>query len=32
MKSKTGQVFGKAMVDGKVVVEAEMMFAIDNSQ
>jgi UDP-3-O-[3-hydroxymyristoyl] N-acetylglucosamine deacetylase/3-hydroxyacyl-[acyl-carrier-protein] dehydratase len=32
MKSKTGQVFGKAMVDGKVVVEAEMMFAIDSSQ
>jgi UDP-3-O-[3-hydroxymyristoyl] N-acetylglucosamine deacetylase/3-hydroxyacyl-[acyl-carrier-protein] dehydratase len=31
MKSKTGQIFGKAMVDGKVVVEAEMMFAIDNS-
>ena len=28
MKSKTGQVFGKALVDGKVVCEAELMFAI----
>ncbi len=28
MRSKTGQVFGKALVDGKVVCEAELMFAI----
>jgi UDP-3-O-[3-hydroxymyristoyl] N-acetylglucosamine deacetylase/3-hydroxyacyl-[acyl-carrier-protein] dehydratase len=28
IKSKTGQVFGKAMVDGKVVAEAELMFAL----
>ena len=28
MKSKTGQVFGKALVEGKVVCEAELMFAI----
>lgn len=28
MKSKTGQVYGKALVDGKVVCEAELMFAI----
>ena len=28
IKSKTGQVFGKALVDGKVVCEAEMMFAL----
>jgi UDP-3-O-[3-hydroxymyristoyl] N-acetylglucosamine deacetylase/3-hydroxyacyl-[acyl-carrier-protein] dehydratase len=28
MKSKTGQVLGKALVDGKVVCEAELMFAI----
>ena len=28
MKSKTGQVTGKALVDGKVVCEAELMFAI----
>jgi len=27
IKSKTGQVFGKALVDGKVVCEAELMFA-----
>lgn len=31
MKSKTGQAFGKALVDGKVVCEAELMFAFDNS-
>lgn len=31
IKSKTGQVFGKALVDGKVVAEAELMFAIDQS-
>jgi UDP-3-O-[3-hydroxymyristoyl] N-acetylglucosamine deacetylase/3-hydroxyacyl-[acyl-carrier-protein] dehydratase len=28
IKSKTGQVFGKAFVDGKIVVEAELMFAL----
>ncbi len=28
IKSKTGQVFGKALVDGKVVCEAELMFAL----
>ncbi|MCU0665532.1 MAG: UDP-3-O-acyl-N-acetylglucosamine deacetylase [Candidatus Omnitrophica bacterium] len=28
VKSRTGQVFGKARVDGKVVAEAELMFAI----
>jgi len=28
IKSKTGQVFAKAMVDGKVVAEAELMFAL----
>jgi UDP-3-O-[3-hydroxymyristoyl] N-acetylglucosamine deacetylase / 3-hydroxyacyl-[acyl-carrier-protein] dehydratase len=28
IKSKTGQVYGKAMVDGKVVAEAELMFAL----
>jgi len=28
MKSKTGQVTGRALVDGKVVCEAELMFAI----
>lgn len=28
IKSKTGQVFGKAMVDGKVVAEADLMFAL----
>lgn len=28
IKSKTGQVFGKALVDGKVVAEAELMFAL----
>lgn len=28
MKSKTGQVFGKAYVDGKLVCEAELMFAL----
>lgn len=31
MRSKTGQVFGKALVDGKVVCEAELMFAIVES-
>jgi len=28
IKSKTGQIFGKAIVDGKVVCEAELMFAL----
>jgi len=28
IKSRTGQVFGKALVDGKVVAEAELMFAL----
>ena len=28
IKSKTGQVFGKALVDGKVVAEADLMFAL----
>ncbi len=28
IKSKTGQVFGKALVDGKVVAEAELIFAL----
>jgi beta-hydroxyacyl-ACP dehydratase FabZ len=28
IKSKTGQVFGKAMVDGKCVAEAELMFVL----
>lgn len=28
IKSKTGQVFGKAYVDGKVVAEADLMFAL----
>jgi len=28
IKSKTGQIFGKALVDGKVVCEAELMFAL----
>jgi len=28
IKSKTGQVHGKAMVDGKVVAEADLMFAL----
>lgn len=31
MKSRTGQVHGKAMVDGKVVAEADLMFAIIDS-
>ncbi len=31
MRSKTGQVFGKALVDGKIVCEAELMFAIVES-
>jgi 3-hydroxymyristoyl/3-hydroxydecanoyl-(acyl carrier protein) dehydratase len=29
IKSKTGQIFGKAFVDGKVVAEADLMFALD---
>jgi UDP-3-O-[3-hydroxymyristoyl] N-acetylglucosamine deacetylase / 3-hydroxyacyl-[acyl-carrier-protein] dehydratase len=28
IKSKTGQVHGKAMVDGKIVAEADLMFAL----
>jgi len=28
IKSRTGQVFGKALVDGKVVAEADLMFAL----
>jgi 3-hydroxymyristoyl/3-hydroxydecanoyl-(acyl carrier protein) dehydratase len=28
IKSKTGQVFAKAYVDGKVVAEADLMFAL----
>lgn len=28
IKSKTGQVYGRALVDGKVVAEAELMFAL----
>jgi beta-hydroxyacyl-ACP dehydratase FabZ len=28
IKSKTGQVFAKALVDGRVVAEAELMFAL----
>jgi 3-hydroxyacyl-[acyl-carrier-protein] dehydratase len=28
VKSKTGQVRGKALVDGKVVAEADLMFAL----
>jgi 3-hydroxyacyl-[acyl-carrier-protein] dehydratase len=28
IKSKTGQVFGRALVEGKVVAEAELMFAL----
>lgn len=28
MKSRTGQVYGKASVDGKVVAEADLMFAL----
>jgi UDP-3-O-[3-hydroxymyristoyl] N-acetylglucosamine deacetylase / 3-hydroxyacyl-[acyl-carrier-protein] dehydratase len=31
IKSKTGQVFGKAYVDGKLVAEAELMFALVES-
>ncbi|MDD5432812.1 MAG: bifunctional UDP-3-O-[3-hydroxymyristoyl] N-acetylglucosamine deacetylase/3-hydroxyacyl-ACP dehydratase [Candidatus Omnitrophica bacterium] len=31
MKSKTGQVHGKAYVDGKVVAEADLMFSIVDS-
>lgn len=32
LKSKTGQVHGKAFVDGKVVAEADLMFAIIESK
>jgi beta-hydroxyacyl-ACP dehydratase FabZ len=32
LKSKTGQVHGKAFVDGKVVAEADLMFAIVESK
>ncbi|MCU0651609.1 MAG: UDP-3-O-acyl-N-acetylglucosamine deacetylase [Candidatus Omnitrophica bacterium] len=32
IKSKTGQVHGQATVDGKVVVEADFMFALDDAQ
>ena len=28
IKSRTGQVHGKAMVDGKIVAEADLMFAL----
>jgi UDP-3-O-[3-hydroxymyristoyl] N-acetylglucosamine deacetylase/3-hydroxyacyl-[acyl-carrier-protein] dehydratase len=28
IKSKTGQIFGRALVDGKIVCEAELMFAL----
>lgn len=28
IKSKTGQVYAKALVDGKVVAEADLMFAL----
>jgi UDP-3-O-[3-hydroxymyristoyl] N-acetylglucosamine deacetylase/3-hydroxyacyl-[acyl-carrier-protein] dehydratase len=31
IKSRTGQVFGKAWVNGKLVAEAELMFAIGDS-
>lgn len=31
IKSRTGQVHGKALVDGKVVAEADLMFAIADS-
>jgi 3-hydroxymyristoyl/3-hydroxydecanoyl-(acyl carrier protein) dehydratase len=31
IKSKTGQVHGKALVDGKVVAEADLMFALVES-
>lgn len=31
IKSKTGQVYAKALVDGKVVAEAELMFALVES-
>jgi UDP-3-O-[3-hydroxymyristoyl] N-acetylglucosamine deacetylase/3-hydroxyacyl-[acyl-carrier-protein] dehydratase len=31
MKSKTGQVHGRALVDGKVVAEADLMFALVDS-
>jgi beta-hydroxyacyl-ACP dehydratase FabZ len=31
LKSKTGLVYSKALVDGKVVAEAELMFAIAES-
>jgi 3-hydroxyacyl-[acyl-carrier-protein] dehydratase len=28
IKAKTGQVHGRALVDGKVVAEADLMFAL----
>lgn len=31
VRSRTGQVFGKALVDGKIVAEAELMFAFGDS-
>ncbi len=31
LKSRTGQVHGKALVDGKVVAEADLMFVLANS-
>ena len=31
LKSKTGQVYGKASVDGAIVAEADLMFALDES-
>ena len=31
IKARTGQVFAKALVDGKVVAEAELMFALVES-
>jgi len=31
IKTKTGQVHGKALVDGKLVAEADLMFALVES-
>jgi 3-hydroxyacyl-[acyl-carrier-protein] dehydratase len=31
IKSRTGQVHGKALVDGKVVAEGDLMFALVDS-
>ena len=31
VKSKTGQVYGKALVDGKIVAEAHILFALSDS-